>query len=94
MEEDIAMEDLLERYKLGIKETVWFVCCVVVPLTVWFMVIKSELVQANAKIVIMEENEQKLAQEINILKTRMNDKLEAIHKDVGEIKGELKRIRR
>lgn len=79
-------------YKEVVVGAAWFISIVVVPLTIWFVAISHKIDSASAKIIIVEEKEEQLQRKIHLLDTRIADKLEVIHKDIGEIKGELKRL--
>lgn len=87
------IEQLLERHKVTLATVVWVVVIIIVPLTVWFAAISYQIDGAHAKIGFVQEKEKKLSEKLDHLDTRISDKLESIHKDVGEIRGELKRLK-
>lgn len=86
------MEAVLEKYKATIAASVWVITVIIMPLTIWFTAISYKIDDANAKIIIVDENEKVLSNKVEELEVRISDKLEAIHKDVGQIKGELKHL--
>jgi len=78
---------------LPIKSALWFVVAIVIPLTVWFFAIASriEALEIQAK----QAEIQNIAIDIKLstFNMRMSDKLEMIADDIGQIKGELKRLK-
>ena len=78
---------------LPIKSALWFVVAIVIPLTVWFFAIASriEALEIQAK----QAEIQNIAIDIKLstFNKRMSDKLEMIADDIGQIKGELKRLK-
>lgn len=87
------VEQLLEKHRVTLATAGWVTAVIIVPLTVWFAAISYKIDDANAKIIIVDENERVLSKRVELLEIRISDKLEAIHKDVGQIKGELKRLK-
>lgn len=92
------VEQLLEKHKVTLATAGWVIAVIIVPLTIWFASrfasISYQIEDAHAKIAVVEKQEKKLSERFNTVETRITDKLDIIHKDVGEIKGELRRISR
>jgi hypothetical protein len=84
---------LVEGFGGGVKFFIWFLSTVVIPLTFWFALLQSKVDGASAEIVEISgkiKEEKKLDRE-NF--TEIFRRLDKIASDVGEIRGELRRIK-
>lgn len=71
----------------------WFITAVVIPITIWFLVLKLEVNEAKTNIsdlkVRIKEDEETVKSSFKTL----DQKLDQIHKDLGQVMGELRRIK-
>ena len=94
------MEDILEKLRLPVGVIFWLIVSIIIPATVSFTVLQAKIDTAHARIVIVDESEKQLRSDLNTLEAKLYDndaklygKLEVIHKELGEVKGELKRLK-
>ena len=80
--------------KVSIQEIIWVLCAMVVPLTIWFVAISYKIDNANAKILVIQESEKENRQDFKDLDNKVSGKLDRIIKELGIVKGQLKRISR
>lgn len=76
-----------------LKTVAWFFAAIAIPLTLWFFAIASriEALEVQAKQTQQQSNEFDVR--MSTFNYRMSDKLESIADDIGQIKGELKRLK-
>lgn len=82
----------IERYKTILGALSWFFFMIVVPTIIWFSGVDHRFTELNSKLVVQEKRSEQLEIRVRDIEVRIADKLEIIHKDIGEIKGELKRL--
>jgi len=94
------METFFDKYKTIFQASTWVLLMVIYPAIVWFVGVDYKFISFEKKAdefySILTEKEKKLTtleNRMTVLENRISDKLEAIHKDLGEVKGELKRLR-
>lgn len=77
---------ILELVQKSGQLVFWFVTSIIIPLTIWFTLVRSDISNLKA-----ETLDNKV--EIKDVKEKTNGKLDMIISDLGVIKGELKRIK-
>jgi hypothetical protein len=83
------MEEILDRIKISAGDVLKFIIAVVIPLTAWFFIIKSELHMNSVAIAEVQKEAAKLELKQDVLNIKILDKLESIGEDVATIKGRL-----
>lgn len=83
----------LQNMPLPLKTVFWFFTAVTIPITLWFFAVVSriEALEVQAKQTQVQSNELDL--KMSAFNYRMSDKLQSIADDIGQIKGELKRLK-
>lgn len=71
-----------------------FVGLIVVPITVWFLALRQEVARASLDIVGLQSGQEAMQIKQEEIRDRINDQYLVIMRELGEIRGELKRIKR
>lgn len=71
----------------------WLVTGIIIPVTTWFVVLRSDVKAMQISILEHTEQVSEIKAGIIVDKDRLNLKLETIISELGQIKGELKRIK-
>lgn len=87
------MEKVFEKFSVPIGLVVWFIGSVVLPVAGWFYFIKFQIEDVQSAIFVIEQKEKQLEEGHKFFSDNISNKLDQIHKDIGEVKGELKRIK-
>lgn len=71
----------------------WTVSVIILPATFSFVAITIQLDKTEARVMAVEELEKDRTLQFRLLRDGISEKLDMIHKDLGEVRGELKRIK-
>jgi hypothetical protein len=85
------VEKLLNEFGFTLSDLIKFVIAVFLPLVIWFLTLDHSI-QLNA--IAVEENKKQveyIRDKQEVFNEKVLDKLEAIHKDLSEVKGRLPR---
>lgn len=99
------METFLGWIRGSAKLLGWFVSSVVIPITIWFTVLRNDVnsvareqvafkVQVERKFEAIDLEFQKRSSQNDTRQEKLNDTLGEIKTALGEVRGELKRISR
>lgn len=75
------------------KILIWFITTVVIPITIWFTILKVEVENTQGQVLELKNRLQKDEDNIGLSFNVLNAKLDQIHKDLGQVMGELRRIK-
>jgi len=75
------------------KILTWFITTVVIPITIWFTILKVEVENTQGQVLELKNRLQKDEDNIGLSFNVLNAKLDQIHKDLGQVMGELRRIK-
>jgi len=87
------MTFILELISKGGQAFLWFIGSVVIPVTVWFTLVRSDISHGKEQIIENKERIDLVDKKVDDLNDKVTDKMDRIIQDLGVIKGELKRIK-
>ena len=87
------LERILEEYKVTLGAALWTICVIIIPLTLWFTAISYRIDEVSSKVFVLSEDQAMLRATSKDLDTKISNKLDLIHADLGIVKGELRRIK-
>lgn len=71
----------------------WFISAVIIPVTVWFTLVRSDLTNVKAQQIEDRMYIASVDEKVDDFKETNEDNMKKIIQDLGIIKGELKRIK-